>query len=432
MRNILIVYYHTQYPTHVSILDHLYSFRRHSKARCFYFNLSVRKIPRYLLKIPFDLIVFHTIFLSNRWHLPTFKRALKRARVLKNFAAIKVALPQDEFFYTEVVCKFINEFGVQHVFSVSPPSEWPKIYKTVDFKKVKFHHVLTGYLEDRTLEKIRRLARNKSNRNIDIGYRAWQAEPWLGRHGFLKTQIAEMFKKKAPLKGLTTDVSTRYEDTFLGDDWFKFQLSCKYTIGVEGGASLLDWDGKVRQKTNKYISEHPNASFKEIEEECFPGEDGLLRLFAISPRHLEACATKTCQVLIEGEYNGVLTPGKNYIALKSNFSNLDQVLDIIKNDALREEIVENTYRDVVQSGRWGYKGFVQLVLEQSLREVTTRDVSSAKTVKECLIWQWTKLSDALSWQRIWFYRKIVAIVKKLYVLLPGPVKAILPRWKRAS
>jgi hypothetical protein len=336
-------------------------------------------------------------------------------------------MPQDEFFYTKVVCEFINEFGIQHVFSVSPPSEWPKIYRTVDFQKVDFHHVLTGYLEDSTLERIRRLAKEGLDRKIDIGYRAWRAEPWLGRHGFLKSRLAEVFEREAPAKGLSTDISTRYEDTFWGDDWYKFLLSCKYTIGVEGGASLLDWSGKVREKTADYATAHPEAKFSEIEAACFPGLDGSLNLFAISPRHLEACATKTCQILVEGEYNGILTAGKHYIEIDRDFSNLDQVLKVLKDDALRGEIVENAYRDVVETGRWNYKSFVNFIVERSLQNSQVRNASFFKSLEEQLFWKWATFSDAISWQKIRLYWVAIGLIQKITSIVPIFIKGY---WRR--
>jgi hypothetical protein len=355
--------------------------------------------------------VFDTTFLSNRWHLPAFDRALKRARVLKKSPAVKVALPQDEFFYAKAICEFINEFGIQHVFSVSPPSEWPKIYRTVDFDKVKFQQVLTGYLEEGTLEKIKDVTNTISNRNIDIGYRAWKAEPWLGRHGYLKTQIADLFAEKGPINRLATDISTRYEDTFRGDDWYKFLSDCKYTIGVEGGASLLDWDGKIRRKTQTYMAENPRVSFEEVEAACFPSLDGSLNLFAISPRHLEACATKTCQVLVEGKYNGVLDAGRHFIELKRDFSNIDDVFALMKDDGMRERMVEQTYRDVVQSGRYTYRTFVNFILEKSLKSSVQRGNFLAGKFLQFVFWRWTHFRDMVSWQIIRLYWKIRPLYK---------------------
>ena len=42
--------------------------------------------------------------------------------------------------------------------------------------------------------------------------------------------------------------------------------------------------------------------------------DGKLQLHAISPRHIEACATRTCQVLVEGDLMGHDTHGLQLLA----------------------------------------------------------------------------------------------------------------------
>src|SRR6185295_11546416 len=62
--NILIIYTSNQYPMRVTLWDELYSFRHYSDHNCFYLNLSVRRVPWYLKRIKFDLIVFGTLFLA--------------------------------------------------------------------------------------------------------------------------------------------------------------------------------------------------------------------------------------------------------------------------------------------------------------------------------------------------------------------------------
>lgn len=433
MRNILVIYRCRQYPLRATIREHLYSFQRHSDARCFYLNVSVRKVPRWLQGIPFDLIVFHTTFLSTRWSLKAFAKLIEKARELKEIAAVKIALPQDEFIHTDILCNFINEFGIDYVFSVSPESEWPKIYKTVDFNKVKFFNVLTGYLDDATVAKINALAKSVPNRPVDIGYRAWRAAPWLGRHGYLKAQIDNVFQREAPKWGLITDISTRPEDTFLGDDWYRFLLRCKYTIGIEGGASILDRDGSIKKKTEDYLVQHPEASFEEVEAACFPNLDGSLGLFAISPRHLEACATRTCQVLVEGDYNGALVAGKHYIELKRDLSNINQVLDIIKQDELRSEITERAYRDIVESERYTYKRFVEFIIGESLRHLVLKSSSSQKPIWSQLVYYYAQLVDTLSWIEVVLFRYlIIPLYHTLSDILPERLKAVLRRIRQAK
>lgn len=402
MSNILIVYhYYGQYPPRATIFDHLYCFERYSAHRCFYLNLATSNLPRYIKLIQFDLIVFHTIFLSWRWQSRVdFEKVAKKVDWLKQVDSIKIALPQDEFTQTDVLCDFINDFGIDYVFSVAPETEWSKIYPTIDFQKVKFFNVLTGYLDEDTVSRIKVLAKSVQSRPIDIGYRAWGHPPWLGRYGFLKTVIADCVQEKAPQVGLVTDISTRAEDTFVGDDWYKFLLSCKYTLGVESGAGILDRDGTIKKKTNEYLLHHPQASFDEVEAACFPNLDGSLHLFVVSPRHLEACATRTCQILIEGTYNGILVANKHYIQLKRDFSNIDQILTLIKQDRLREEIAERAYHEIVGSGRYTYRGFVEFVFEKSLENLEPGHKSFISLSRCQVFYRWNKLIDKLSWIRV--------------------------------
>lgn len=364
MARLLIVYYHHQ-PRR-SITDHLYSFRRYGGHDCWYLNAAVWGTPRIAADLSVDLVVFHTTFLSQRWDPLHFRHMTRKAAVFARSRPVKAAIPQDEFMHTDSLRDFINAAGVTRIFSAARPSEWPKIYSGVDLARIRLTQVLTGYLDDATVRRIENLALRIADRPIDIGYRAWKAAPWLGRHGYLKLEIAEIFRKKAAERGLVADISTELKDTLMGDDWHRFLLRCKYAIGVEGGASILDRDGTIKARTEEYTSKHPGAGFEEIEGACFPGLDGSLNLFALSPRHLEACATRTCQILVEGEYNGILKPGRHYIELKRNMENLDAVMDMISEGRNRREIAQAAHDEIVAGRRYSYAAFVETVVSASV------------------------------------------------------------------
>jgi hypothetical protein len=357
--NILVVYGLFTHPLRSTVEDHLLAFRRYSSRRVFHLNARVQDVPAHILRRHYDMIVFHTTFLSNRWAPELFREMCDRVEPLKALSGVRVAMPQDEFLRTKLVCDFIDDFGIDVVCSVAPESEWATIYPTVDRDRVRFHRVLTGYLDARTVHRIERITQATRAQDVDVGYRAWRGASWLGRHGTLKGRIADAVIERGRGRGLRLDVSTLDEDTLLGDDWFRFLARCRYTIGIEGGASVLDYDGSIKERTERYETEHAGASFDEVEAACFPGEDGRLALFAISPRHLEACATRTCQVLVEGSYNGILEPDRHYIQLRSDLSNLDAVLDCLGDEARRRRMVETAYRDVVASGRYTYRAMVE-------------------------------------------------------------------------
>jgi hypothetical protein len=370
--NILVVYWDNMPSMRVTTEDHLRCFERYLPHYCYYLNIDGDHLPAWTHQIEFDLIVFHDLFFCGRWGgRSLFEKLCSKINFLKTSRAIKIAVPQDEFISADLLCEFIVAFGIEAVFSVAPVSEWPKIYREVDREKVKLYCVLTGYLDDATQVRIETIVAKNPQRTIEIGYRAggrsWRQAAWLGRHGVLKIEIADRFERAAPKFGIETDISTRSSDTFMGDAWYEFMARIKYTIGLEGGASVLDWDGSVRVKTLSYVEQHPDATFEEIESECFPGLDGQFALFALSPRHLEACGTRTCQILIEGDYNGVLKPWKHYLPLNRDFSNIDEILRIVQEDSQRQTIIEAAYSDIVSSGRYTYRGFAEFLIQQAVR-----------------------------------------------------------------
>lgn len=383
MSNILIIYYFRyQFPMRKAIEEHLYSFKKYGQEKIHYLNAAF-DFPSYLKKMHWDVIIYHTTYLSvYRWggqQNPRFhyEKCLEENKVFERSSACRAILPQDEFYNSVFACRFINDMKITDVFSVSPMSEWPKIYKEVNFEHVRFHKVLTGYLADDVLKDIDQLRVKNQNRTIDIGYRAWKAEFWLGRHGLLKNLVGEIVNKAAKKVPVKTDISNEQKDVLLGLDWYRFLLRCKFVLGVEGGSSILDYKGDICCKVNEYLKNNPTASFEEVERCCFPEEDGKLSLFAISPRHFEACATLTCQILVEGEYDGVLKPYVHYIPLKKDFSNIQEVLEILADNKTRETIVENAYRDIVASKKFHYSHFVSFVLTECMKKTGSFPVKNS-------------------------------------------------------
>jgi hypothetical protein len=396
MGSVLVVYALMQHPLRSTVSDHLYSFRRYSGARCFHVNLMLRAVPGWIAGAGHQLVIFHTILLSAlRWgDESTAATLLARSRAASAAGDVKVALPQDEFLNSELLCRFIRDCEVDLVCSVAPPAEWPKIYAGVDREHVRFERVLTGYLDERTVRRIERIAAG-TDRAVDVGYRAGAERPYLGRHGLLKTAIAGSGERAAATVGMSSDISLRPDDVLTGDDWFRALARWRWTLGVEGGASVLDSDGSVRAATERYVAAHPDATYAEIEAACFPGRDGELELFALSPRHLEACATMTGQILVEGEYDGVLAPGRHYLPISRDLSNMEAVLESARDEQRRRAMVVAAHRDVVLSGRYTYRRFVEQVCvaaRGSRKEAPRRRAS--------LRWAAAALLERASWLQV--------------------------------
>jgi hypothetical protein len=409
--NVLVLYGLLQHPVRAWHRDHIHSFRRYGRCRYFYVNLGVRRVPRWLRSVNFDAIIFHHTLTGQRMQPPILAWQLNRARALKGIAPTRIALLQDECIYTDLMSELIEEFKIDHAFSLAPDTEWKKIYPAVDHDRVRFHRMLAGYLDEDTLARVERIVADSGTRPVEIGYRAWSGLLSLGRQGMLRRRLAEAFAPAAARRGMSTDISVDMADVHHGDAWYRFLASCKYVLGAEGGATVLDPKGEFMVRTQRYLDQHPDATFEEVETACFPGEDGKLQLFAISPRHLEACATRTCQVLVEGEYSGVLRAGEHYIEVKRDLSNVEEVLDLLEQDELREHLTEAAYRDVVASGRYTYRSLVESIESESgLATTAAREPDSPRLQR---LHRRAERADRASWLRMATYVRSARAVRSV-------------------
>jgi hypothetical protein len=365
----IVVFYNARQgvPLRAANLAHLLCWGRYSKHRVLYVNVAY-PVPWTLLdRIKIDAIIFDTIFLSMHWSPAYFMERSAPVLRVRGLNCPKIAVVQDDFINTDYVVGFLKAIDITDVLTCATAADWPTIYAGLDPSRVRFRTVLTGYVDE---TRLKRLIGNSSRpRSIDIGYRAWANPFWLGEHGRKKVRIGEVFKARAEQRGFRIDINNLASTDFLiGNDWFDFLRRCRCVLGVEGGASVLDRDGAIKERVETYLSVHPDATFEKVREECFAKDEWSISLAVLSPRHFEAAMTRTCQVLLEGEYSGVLVPWRHYIPVKSDFSNLDGVLDVVADDRKVREIAEHAYIDLIESGRWSYRAFVS-EMEQSIIDV---------------------------------------------------------------
>ena len=225
------------------------------------------------------------------------------------------------------------------------------------------------------------------------------------------------------------DISNEPADTLLGDDWHRFLLNSRYTIGVESGASILDRGGRIRACSDAFVEANPDSSFEDVERHCFAGLDGGLNLRAIAPRHFEACITRTPQILVEGSYNGILEAGRHYIPVRADFANLSEVVDeVVRGD--HREMAEQAYAEIVASGTFGYPAFVSSVLASvPLGGAQARSIGIVGRG----ITAWERAGDGPSWGWVWIRQRVRPLIRDMLGrmgLLPSILKARSARRER--
>jgi len=177
-------------------------------------------------------------------------------------------------------------------------------------------------------------------REIDIGYRVFPGPPWLGH--WEREDIAQAVSTAA--KGvLKTDISLRSEDRLDRRVWCEFLRNCKSQLCVPAGGEFFELDDGTRLKVEALLKDSPHASREEISA-LFPDKKKSVRLRVLNSRMMEAAATRTPQIMYSDTFDGPLEANRDYIALDKDHSNMDEVLNGLKDHAFLEEIAENCAR----------------------------------------------------------------------------------------
>lgn len=315
----------------------------------------------------YDAIVLHTTFLCLRWSVD-FARLRRQWRWLSDQGCPIVALPQDEYAYSEVLDEWLEELGADTVFSCFDEEIRAPIYHRA---RASFRLGLTGYLDPETAAYCERNAVPADERPYDIVYRAKRLPFWLGRHGQLKHEIGTATANRARHLALRTDISTRPEDTIFGTGWLDFLMSGRAVVGCESGSSVLDRRGEIRRRARELLALDPTMSFEEFDRNMPAGWDSWA-FFAVSPRHFEAVLTRTCQVLVEGDYGGILEPNRHYLPVRRDLSDLDDVLERLHDRRLVRDITACAYEEVYVDGRWKTEDLAAELLEALTARHVTR------------------------------------------------------------
>lgn len=349
-----------------------------------------------LKAIAWDAILLDVTFLCWRWARP--RSAYEKLRETYAFVgesdAVKIAFPQDEYDHGGVLDAWLDDWKVDAVYSVVW-SHWDLMFPRTK-QRAEIIGSLTGYVDDEDIRTISPFAKPYAQRTIDVGYRARRLPPEFGRHGQLKYLLGERFLAANAGRGMVLDISNRPEDAIVGDGWLRFLGNSKFQLGNEGGSSIWDPDGAIRDRVHAFVAAHPQASFEDVEAACFPGLDRAEPFSAISPRMFETALTRTAQALVRAPYLGELRPDEHYIPIERDLSNMAEVADRMRDDVAAERMIEATYAALIAPPTYRYGHHAAQVMAK------IRELHARKGVRGISTWRYEALLAA---HREWVVRR---------------------------
>ena len=372
----LLLYHQNNNPL-LTIEDSVKSIAKYSRFNIDIFNIknlhTKNLLPKNISIQNYKFVLIHCTLTYNQ---ALFDNLL--SEIIFNDKTPILLYKQDDHHQTHIFKKIICG-RVSVVFTCLPECQWPVVYSEPIASGIQFINTLTGYIgpELRSFESL-----DFHKRTIDIGYRGSIQPLSAGSLAFEKRYIAEKIKEFTVHSNIKTDISCRWEDRIYGKNWLQWLSNCKCTLGTESGGSIFDIDGSL------------DATISELVNVLGPDDDSLdyalkflshLKQFEsrvyynqVAPRHFEAAATRTLQILFEGEYSGIFKPWEHYLPLKKDFSNISQILDLIKQPDVVEKITEKCFNEIVLNPDFSVEKHVEK-LDQVIDLHLHKSISRVKT-----------------------------------------------------
>lgn len=353
------------------IRDFLFSFNGYS-IHDYYYIFDCRILDEHTDFSMFDVVlVFWSLYLPGSALSEGVRDKIRQSR------ALKVLFLQDEYRDVRLFNQLMSQLGVQVMFTCVAEKDHEVFYPQRLIPSLQATHtVLTGYVPT-YLEAYQFAPQN--SRPLDISYRSRIVPYYLGDLGQEKKIIAERFQGIARTHGFKSDISVQEQDRIYGNRWVKFMESSRIVLGTPSGASVIDFTGEIWRNCDDYLVLHPEATYEEVKQKFFAGEDGKVVIDTVSPRIFEAAALGCTMVMHEGDYAGILQPGKHYIAVRKDYSNIDEVVDQMRDEKYCRQLSQQAHRDLVASGEYSYRTFIrrfdQILSRQVDQPVGGRSIS---------------------------------------------------------
>lgn len=350
-----------------TIHDHIGAFSRYSRHRVSVFNPRNLGRSRFLDLDEFDVVVIHysLVVIWDDYFSPWFREQVAR------YSGLKVQFLQDEYRWVDDVTETMRSLGIDVLYSVVQPETVAAVYGD-RLPDTEILFTLTGFVPEGVAG---RRVPPFAARPIDVGYRGRSVPYWLGRLGNEKIEIGRGFLRTAASRGLRMDVAWSENARIYGDRWFEWMASCKTMLTSESGSSIVDYDRSAERAVRDYLSAKPTASYEEVDAEVLARFAEGPVINTISPRVFETAAMRTGLIMFPGEYSGIVAPWEHYLPLEKDFSNVDEVVERIRDPGFFERLTGTAYEDLIASGRYSYRRFVEgfdLAVEERVGESRRR------------------------------------------------------------
>ncbi|WP_133126952.1 hypothetical protein [Legionella nagasakiensis] len=339
------------HPANV-VQDYINAFLEHSQHNITIWNpLNTTEEDFSLFLNDYDVIIIHySVCVLFEYFLPKYLMN----KIIK-YNGLKIQIIQDEFRWINRMANRLELLGIDILISSLNTENIKKVYHHYGLRYVKKYHSLPGYVPNYLL------TRNSppiENRNNHLTYRGRQLHYYYGAVSQEKSTIETYFKEISRKYNLKVNLASKEDERLYGEDWINLIQSSKAVLGVEGGASIFDFDETISLNVNKYLMYYPGVDFSIVAKEVLKPYEGNIIHRTITPRIFEAICLRTALVLYPGSYSNILIPWQHYIPIEKDGANVSVVVERLKDDSYLAEMTDRAYREIALNPELQFKNYI--------------------------------------------------------------------------
>lgn len=303
-----------------------------------------------------------------------------------------IVYKQDEHVKSHITAEILGRFNVDVLLTCVRPDEWDIVYPSNLRGNCRLQQVFTGYVSDYLLNVYSKVKNDV--RDIDVFYRGSKQPPEIGRLGFEKYSLPRWAIEAASGSGLKLSVSSEWSDRLFGQAWFEALGKSKFALGNESGSNCFDFNGDLAQEVARFLEGNPSVNpyddmgYSILNASIIKNYEGNVRYGQIAPRHLEAIATFTVQLLLPGSYSGLFEAGKHYLELNPDFSNFLELAEASSDPIVSSKITERAFEEILKTPSLHYRSFVDCLdgyFEEGLKSSIRLESNSNPAKKRVLL-----------------------------------------------
>ena len=147
------------------------------------------------------------------------------------------------------------------------------------------------------------------------------------------------------------------------------------TASITSKNHILEIGPGTGNLTECILKKNPEYTYKQAKKDF--NIEPMFEACQVSPKMFEATTLGTVLIMYEGKYKGIFEPNIHYIELKKDHSNMNDVIEKIKDDEYLQNMANRAYKDIIESGKYSYENFIKY-FDSIVEEQYSRSVSNEK------------------------------------------------------